>query len=136
MKKILKFSGFIVLLLALFAVALPGGAAPARQTNLLKNAGFEQPYNADGAASDWVRWDEVAGDFSNCTNGYVKSPKWSAETNPALVHSGSVSQHVGNQWDTWHAGVWQNVSVTPGSTYRFTFLGQRARFHGSISGRF
>ena len=130
MNKQSKIISILILLLALLIVAAPGEAAPAQQTNLLKNPGFEQPYNADGAASDWVRWDEVSSEdqFGDCTNGYKKSPKWSAETNPALVHSGSVSQHVGNQWDTWHAGTWQNVSVTPGSTYRFTFW---ARGRGS-----
>jgi hypothetical protein len=129
MKTTLKLTALVVMLLVVLAAAAPGEAAPSQQTNLLKNAGFEQPYNSDGAAKDWVRWDEVAGDFSDCANGYVKSPQWSAETNSALVHSGSVSQHIGNQWDTWHAGVWQNVSVTPGSTYRFTFY---ARGRGSM----
>lgn len=123
MNKQSKIITILILLLTVLVVASPGEAAPAQQTNLLKNPGFEQPYNADGAASDWVRWDQVSSEdqFGDCTNGYMKSPQWSAETNPALVHSGSVSQHVGNQWDTWHAGVWQNVAVTPGSTYRFTF---------------
>ena len=130
MNKQSKIVSILILLLALLIVAAPGEAAPAQQSNLLKNPGFERPYNSDGAASDWVRWDQVssADQFGDCTNGYMKSPKWSEETNSALVHSGSISQHVGNQWDTWHAGVWQNVSVNPGSTYRFTFW---ARGRGS-----
>jgi hypothetical protein len=37
-----------------------------------------------------------------------------------LVKAGSTSQHIGNQWDTWSGGVFQNVPVTAGSTYRFT----------------
>lgn len=123
MNKQSKIITSLILLLVLLITAVPGKAAPAQQTNLLKNAGFEQPYSSDGAASDWVRWDQVssADQFGDCTNGYMKSPKWSPETNPALVNSGSTSQHIGNQWDTWHAGNWQNVSVTPGTTYRFTF---------------
>ena len=123
MNKQSKIVSVLILMLVLLIVAAPGEAAPTQQTNLLKNPGFEQPYNGDGAASDWVRWDQVSSEdqFDDCTNGYMKSPIWSAETNPDLVHSGSVSQHIGNQWDTWHAGNWQNVSVTPGSTYRFTF---------------
>ncbi|MBE2223931.1 MAG: hypothetical protein IAF02_20490 [Anaerolineae bacterium] len=130
MNKQSKILSILILLLVLLIVAVPGEAAPAQQTNLLQNPGFEFPYNGDGAASKWVRWDQVssADQFGDCTNGYMKSPSWSAETNSALVQSGSVSQHVGNQWDTWHAGVWQNVSVNPGSTYRFTFW---ARGRGS-----
>ncbi len=131
MKNKSRILSMVLLLLALLIIAAPGEAAPAQQTNLLKNPGFEQPYNGDGAATDWVRWDQVssADQFGDCTNGYMKSPKWFAETNTALVHSGSASQHVGNQWDTWHAGVWQNVSVNSGSTYRFTFW---ARGRGSM----
>ncbi len=131
MKNKSRILSMILLMLALLIIAAPGEAAPAQQTNLLQNPGFEQPYNSDGAASNWVRWDQVSSEdqFGDCTNGYMKSPQWSAETNSALVHSGSVSQHVGNQWDTWHAGVWQNVSVNAGSTYRFTFW---ARGRGSM----
>ena len=95
----------------------------AAQTNLLQNPGFEFPYNSDGSANGWGRWFRVsnADQFNDCANGYHKEPHWSAETNSApLINSGSVSQHVGNSWDTWAAGVLQTVSVTPGSTYRFT----------------
>ena len=130
MNKQSKIASILILMLVLLIVAAPGEAAPTQQTNLLKNPGFEYPYNGDGAASDWVRWDQVStsDQFGDCTNGYMKSPQWSPETNQALVQSGSVSQHIGNQWDTWHAGMWQNVSVNPGSTYRFTFW---ARGRGS-----
>jgi hypothetical protein len=34
---------------------------------------------------------------------------------------GGRSQHVGNNFDTWRAGVMQTINVNPGSTYRFTF---------------
>ena len=43
------------------------------------------------------------------------------ETNGSLVRDGFISQHVGNQFDTWNAGVFQTVNVTPGTTYRFSF---------------
>jgi hypothetical protein len=130
MNKQPKILSILILMLVLLIVAAPGEAAPAQQTNLLKNPSFERPYNSDGAAGDWVRWDQVSSEdqFGDCTNGYMKSPQWSEETNSALVRDGFISQHVGNQWDTWHAGVWQNVSVNPGSTYRFTFW---ARGRGS-----
>lgn len=95
----------------------------AAQTNLLQNPGFELPYNSDGSANSWGRWFRVssADKFDDCTKGYHKEPHWSAETNSSpLINSGSASQHVGNSWDTWAAGVLQTVNVTPGSTYRFT----------------
>ncbi|MBK7918784.1 MAG: hypothetical protein IPJ94_21505 [Chloroflexi bacterium] len=123
MKKFLILAGLMALTLVLSVTAAPSAAAPMQQANLLKNPGFEQPYSGDGAAQDWVRWDEVssADKFGDCTNPYVKSPQWSGEFNSALIHSGNASQHIGNQWDTWHAGMWQNVPATPGTTYRFTF---------------
>jgi len=131
MKKFFVMMGLMALTTLLLVVNVaPSAAAPARQTNLLKNPGFEQPFGSDGNAHDWVRWDQVTPDkFGDCTNGYAKSPQWSMELNSALIHSGSASQHVGNQWDTWHAGMWQNVPATPGTTYRFTFY---ARGRGSM----
>lgn len=116
----------IVKLLTLFFMLLLvlGGRAQASQaqTNLLQNASFEFPYQNNGEASSWGRWHRNSSEdqFKDCTNGYHKRPTWSAETNGALVQSGSVSQHIGNQWDTWSAGVFQTVNVNPGSTYRFS----------------
>ncbi|WP_420641381.1 hypothetical protein [Candidatus Leptofilum sp.] len=112
----------LVMLLLLLGLSSQVQSAAA-QTNLLQNAGFELPYNADGSANGWGRWfrNSSADQFADCANGYHKEPHWSAETvSASLIHSGSASQHVGNQWDTWAAGVLQTVSVTPGSTYRFT----------------
>lgn len=113
-----------LLLLVLLLVGLGSQVQlSAAQTNLLQNPGFELPYNGDGSANGWGRWFRVSSEdmFADCNNGYHKEPHWNAETVSApLVHSGSASQHVGNQWDTWAAGVLQTVSVTPGSTYRFT----------------
>ena len=130
MRKIMILAGLMALTLLLSVTAAPSAAAPAQQTNLLKNPGFEQPFGNDGNAQDWVRWDQVTPDkFGDCINGYAKSPKWSVELNSALIHSGNASQHVGNQWDTWHAGMWQNVPATPGTKYRFTFY---ARGRGSM----
>ena len=122
---------FLVLLFSLLAgLALaardgaPVTAVPARQSNLLTNPSFEDPYN-NGAANGWARWhDGSTGDYKpeGCSDVYYFLPKWERETNPALVVDGSISQHVGNQFDTWHAGVMQDVAVTPGATYRFTFV--------------
>ncbi|MCP4420699.1 MAG: hypothetical protein GY805_29170 [Chloroflexi bacterium] len=120
----MKKSNLKFILLALLLLGL--GSQTQRsiaQTNLLNNPGFELPYDSDGSANGWGRWFRVSSDdqFTDCTNGYHKEPHWSAETTSSpLIQAGSASQHVGNSWDTWAAGVLQTVSVTPGSTYRFT----------------
>ncbi len=120
----MKKNSFKLVFLILLLLGMGGQAQrTVAQTNLLKNPGFELPYNSDGSANSWGRWFRVssADKFDDCTKGYHKEPHWSAETNSApLINSGSASQHVGNSWDTWAAGVLQTVSVTPGSTYRFT----------------
>lgn len=114
---------FLVTLVLTTQLTSGAMAVPPQQTNLLTNASLEDPYNS-GAANGWARWhDGSTGDFKpeGCSDTYYFQPEWDRETNPALVVDGSVSQHIGNQFDTWHAGVMQNVAVTPGSLYRFTF---------------
>jgi hypothetical protein len=125
MKRFFVLTAVVALLLLLALEAMPSAAAPAQQTNLLKNASFEQPFGVDGNASEWNRWHQNSPESDlvarNCTTGYYVLPKWGVELNSALIHSGNASQQVGNMFDTWHAGVWQNVPATPGTTYRFTF---------------
>jgi hypothetical protein len=112
---------FILLALCILGITAYANVSQA-QTNLLTNPSFEWPYGSNGEANAWGRWHENSAEsqFGDCLNGYHKLPHWSAETNPALVRNGGVSQHVGMQWETWHAGVFQTVNVTPGSTYRFS----------------
>ena len=132
----MKFTQLKLILLALAIFALANYANTSKaQTNLLTNPGFEMPYQGNGEANGWGRWHENSTEdqFGDCTNGYHKQPQWSPETNGSLVHSGGASQHVGMQWDTWHAGVFQTVNVTPGSTYRFTV---HAYSHGGANGVF
>ncbi len=132
----MKTSHLKFILLALFILGLATFVNRSQaQTNLLTNPGFEMPYQANGEANGWGRWHENSSEdqFGDCTNGYYKQPNWNAETNSALVNSGSVSQHVGMQWETWHAGVFQTVNVTPGSTYRFSIW---AYSHGGTNGVF
>jgi hypothetical protein len=115
------------LLLLLFFAALNGRTEPAAaQTNLLQNPGFEFPYQNNGEAQSWGRYHRNSSEdqFGDCTNGYHKMPSWFAETNSAIVKAGSVSQAVGNSWDTWSAGVFQTVNVVPGTTYRFSVWGR------------
>ncbi len=117
---------FILLLLAIFVGASrqsPAEAAPAQQAATLVNSSFEDPYS-NGAAQGWGRWHEnSASKPPECSDRYAFQPTWSREANSSIVFDGAISQHVGNQFDTWHAGVMQNVAVTPGTTYRFTFYG-------------
>lgn len=132
MRKI-SFVLFAIMLALLFFVApaAPETAVQAQGTNLLKNPGFEPPYPADnnGGAQDWIRWHRESSPdlFGDCTNGYHKRPRWGMATD--FVYQGSSSQYIGNNWDTWSAGMWQNVSVTPGATYEFTFY---ARGRGAM----
>ncbi len=94
------------------------------QTNLLQNPSFEEPYS-NGVAQGWGPQHE---DFNanpkpaNCGDYYTVLPQWSGElATGSLILDGGRSQHIGNQFDTWHAVVMQDVNVNPGSTYRFSF---------------
>ncbi len=123
MKK--KYLFFLFFLLTTLTLAghqtRPTLAAPAQQTNLLLNPGFEGTYDSNGAAPSWIRWhrESAPDQFGDCLNGYHKLPRWGNAID--FVRSGTTSQYIGNNWDTWSAGMWQTVSVTPGATYRFSF---------------
>ena len=101
-------------------------AAPLAQTNLLGNGGFDSGYyNVSGdadvsVAGSWAPWHEntIKSDCPPCN--YTLRPKWSAEYNSALILQGSASQHVGNQYDPWHGGVFQTVAVPAGSRVVFS----------------
>jgi hypothetical protein len=98
-------------------------AAPLQQANILNNAGLEEPYSS-GAPQGWGRWHQELNNNPkpvNCSDRYLVQPKWASELNTALIREGQRSAHVGNQFDTWRGGIMQNVAVTAGSTYRFTF---------------
>lgn len=117
---------FLALILGLtFFLTGHSHAAPAAQAaNLLQNPGFDPPASS-GAAQGWQRWHRnTPRSDSECLVAYHYEPKWSVETNPAFVHSGSGSQAVGNTWDTWSGGVYQNVPATPGTVYRFSVYGR------------
>lgn len=111
----------LAFLLALFAVFLNSDKPAIAQTNLLKNPGFEEPYN-NGVAQNWSPWHQDSNGKKDCaTETYYARPSWDRELNSALYREGSRSQHVGNSWDTWRAGVFQNVDgLTAGQTYKFT----------------
>lgn len=117
----------LLLLLALMLTVGEQGdaaAAPNLQANLLQNPSFEEPYSG-GAAQGWGRWHQEINSNpkpENCSARYAVLPKWEPElASGSLIRDGGRSQHIGNNFDTWRAGVFQTVNVTPGSTYRFSF---------------
>lgn len=103
------------------AVAAPL-VAPLAQTNLLANGSLDS-FATNGMANSWAPWwNEVAKPASGFN--YAYKPEWAPEANPAFVKGGSGSQHIGNRWDPWHAGIRQTVSATPGSVIRITAYGK------------
>lgn len=124
MKKTLPL--LLILILGLtFVVTGRGHAAPKSQaTNLAQSPGLERPAT-NGVSQNWQRWNKnTPRQDEECLVAYHYEPKWSIETNPAFVHSGSGSQAIGNSWDTWSGGVFQNIPATPGTVYSFTFYGR------------
>jgi len=123
----MKKTTFVLLVTLLITVvwAAPGRAAPAQQGgNLLQNPGFEQPFSG-GAAGNWQKWNKTtAKSDSECLVAYHVLPKWNVETVAGFVREGAASQYIGNNWDTWSGGVYQTISATPGTTYRFSFYGR------------
>jgi hypothetical protein len=111
----------LICLIALIAVFFSSDKPAFAQTNLLTNPGFEEPYS-NGTAQNWAPWHQDSGGKKDCaTETYYARPNWSAELNSSLYQEGSRSQHVGNSWDTWRAGVFQNVTgLTAGQTYKFS----------------
>ena len=115
----------LITLLTLMVWAAPGRAAPTQQgANLLQNPGFEQPFSG-GAAGNWQKWNKTTARSDDaCLVAYHVLPKWNVETAAGFVRAGAASQYIGNNWDTWSGGVYQTVSATPGTTYRFSFYGR------------
>ncbi len=123
---VMKSAG-VAALVALLAALLPatGLAAPAAQgQNLLVNPGFEQPYESGKQANGWGRWFEDTGKPIGGSLDYVIGPEFLPELNSELITGGSASQHIGNQYDPWHAGVKQTVSVPAGTPVRFCAFGR------------
>ena len=111
----------LIILLLSSSHLVHSSTPPQQSNNLLTNPSFEQPYD-EGIANGWKAWADNSPEdlFGDCTNGYHKRPRWGEATD--LIFDGSVSQFVGTNWDTWQGGVKQNVQVTPGSQYRFSFF--------------
>lgn len=129
-KKALRAS-LVVAILTLALLPAWVSAAPLRQ-NLLTNPGFEPPYNGSDTtyvANGWNPWHEDSGELCNTRPedwNFVCRPHWVEERDwngYGFIRSGS-SQHIGVQYMTWHAGVFQTVNVPPGSRVRFSAWGR------------
>jgi len=119
----------ILLVLGLVGLLAGVPAVPlqAQGQNLLTNSGFEASYK-NGVANGWSSWYENSGDLCNTKPdgwNFVCKPNWSEEGDYSHLglSRGGLSQHVGVQYITWHAGVYQTVSVPAGSRVRFSVWG-------------
>jgi len=120
----------VLISLVLLVGTLPGGvlAAPSAQSgNLLNNGNFDGSYS-NGVASGWAPWHEDSGDL--CSKkpedwNFACKPGWGQEMDPNGygLTRGGYSQHVGAQYLPWHGGVFQTVSVAPGTPVRFSVWG-------------
>jgi hypothetical protein len=95
----------------------------AAQSELITNGGFES-FDGTGLGIGWSRWWEEIPNPGDGSLNYAAKPDWSAESNPALVHSGGGSQHIGAPWNPWHGGVYQTITVAPGARVRATGYGR------------
>jgi hypothetical protein len=116
--RIARLTIIAVFLSVLFA-PLPASA----QTELVANGGFES-FDGTGLAASWSRWWEEIPNPGDGSLNYAYKPDWSPESNPALVHSGGQSQHIGAAWNPWHAGVFQTITARPGARVRITAYGR------------
>lgn len=127
LKRIISGVGLLAIMAAALGMAPRASlAAPLAQSgNLLQNPGVEQPYTGNKQAESWGRWfQEIPkpGDASGLQ--YAVAPNFSAETNPSgsfpgLIHGGATSQHIGQSYDPWIAGIKQPVVVPPNTPLRF-----------------
>jgi len=113
----LAFSAMIIAAV----VAIPGSSLA--QTELLTNGGLDS-FDGSGLANGWARWWEEAPRPADGSLNYAFKPDWGPETNPALVQSGSGSQHIGTSWNPWHAGIQQTILAPPGVRVRITAYGR------------
>jgi LysM repeat protein len=100
----------------------PAVAAPPAQANLLANGGLDS-FSGSGVATSWDPWWETIPNPGTGSLNYAAKPEFIAESNPVFTLGGS-SQHIGQSWDPWHAGIRQTVSVPPGTTVHFTASGR------------
>ncbi len=87
-------------------------AAPAQQTNLLTNPGFESTFAADGVGDGWLKW---------VVSGTPVYKQTSSSVDSRRVNEGSNAQQMEGTDVSYVAGLQQSVTgLTVGKTYRFT----------------
>jgi LysM repeat protein len=112
----------VVLLLGLAVAAAPAWAAPAAQDNLLNNGGFEggtYEQVADGSTrvpNGWKAW------WAQSANTLYK-PAYELESHPPHVRQGAWAARFYTAYTNHDAGLYQQVAVTQGATYRFVIWG-------------
>ncbi len=112
----------LVVLAAVVLAALPATAAPPAQTNLVTNPSLETFSN--GVATGWEPWWQTITNPGDGSLNYALKPDFVSEANPVFVQAGGASQHIGRNWDPWHAGIRQTITVPAGATVRITAAGR------------
>jgi len=119
--------GMILSAMTVMASLLPVtvSAAPAAQTNLVSNGGFES------GTTGWAPWwAEIAKPADpNSFNYAYKPSSWNAESlsagaASALIYAGNSSYRVINNWDPWYGGASQIVVAPAGARVRLTAYGR------------
>lgn len=112
-----RFAAVGATLLALAALVGPVLGAPAGQDNLLTNPGFE-----GGSLDGWSTWAVTAdrGDTGERCETW-QNPQVGAARG---ARSGSYAARFATTFASFNAGLIQQVSATPGTTYRFTIYAQ------------
>lgn len=117
----------LVLLALITLTTLPAAAAPAAaplaappaQANLLLNPDLDS-FLGNGMATSWDPWWNTIANPGNGSLNYAVRPDFVPENNPTFVRSGGGSQHIGRNWDPWHAGIRQTITVPAGTSVRIT----------------
>jgi LysM repeat protein len=123
--KALRLAMLAALVLAALAgarAAAPAIAAPPAQANLLSNPSLDS--FSGGVATGWEPWWQTIANPGDGSLNYAVQPDFVPETNPTFVLAGSGSQHIGRNWDPFHAGIRQTFNVPAGSTVRITASGR------------
>ncbi|MBI3241472.1 MAG: LysM peptidoglycan-binding domain-containing protein [Chloroflexi bacterium] len=126
----IKISSLVLVLAALAAAAVPltVSASPTQpQTNLLKNASFEEGFTG-GVANSWSKWtisDAAATPQNNCGRKEPTYQQITSSLDARRVKDGSSAQQmltpVQDPGFGFYGGLQQTVAgLTPGKTYRFS----------------